>query len=234
MTESAEHVHNQEAIWDYYQNEGIASFDGAHSRLEYLARQLKPGATVLNIGVGNGLFEAEAQRRGLVIYSLDPSQAAIDALRARLNLGDRAQVGYSQQMPFPDAHFDAVVASEVLEHLDDATLTASLPEIKRVLKPGGSFLGTVPAREDLADQMVVCPCCAKRFHRWGHHQSFTVESLRNRLAAVFRIDTIREVYFSPWNTLNWKGRLICGLKSLLLAVGVHGSEEKIYFRATKS
>lgn len=225
---------NQDAIWDYYQNEGSQSFDGAAARLTFLARQLWSGSSVLNIGIGNGHLESAAHRAGLCVYSLDPSERAVQALRERLQMGERAQVGYSQNMPFADTQFDAVVASEVLEHLDDETLRQSLPEIRRVLKPGGCFLGTVPARERLAEQTVVCPCCRQRFHRWGHHQSFTVERMRELLGQWFQVEAAYEKYFVPWNALNWKGYLVCSLKLLLSRVGVHGSGQNIVFRARKS
>src|SRR4029077_19609519 len=45
-------------------------------------------------------------------------------------------------LPFPDATFDAVLLSEILEHVDrDAD---ALREVRRVLKPGGLALITVP------------------------------------------------------------------------------------------
>lgn len=224
---------DQEAIWDYHQNEGIASFDGAKSRLRFLVKEIAEAKDVLNIGIGSGYFEVEAQRNGMRVFSLDPSKRAVESLRERLQLGDRAQVGYSQQMPFADAHFDAVVASEVLEHLSDEDLAGTLREIARVLKPGGKFVGTVPAREQLAEQTIVCPCCSKQFHRWGHHQSFTIARMRATLADLFRVESLSEVYFAPWNILNLKGRMLCAIKVGLLTLGVHGSDEKILFRASK-
>jgi SAM-dependent methyltransferase len=224
---------DQDAIWDYYQNEGSDSFSGAQTRLKFLSRSFRPGQHVLNIGVGNGLLETEAQRLRATAYSVDPSERAILSLRERLHIGDRAQVGYSQKLPFSEAKFDVVVASEVLEHLDDQVLGQTLSEVQRVLKPGGAFVGTVPARERLADQTVICPDCRKRFHRWGHHQSFTVERMREMLARSFRVEQVYERYFAPWNQLNWKGRLVCSLKAVLSALGVHGSEENIVFKASK-
>src|SRR3546814_8619033 len=45
-------------------------------------------------------------------------------------------------LPFPDQSFEAVICSEVLEHVPDPRLV--LDEIARVLKPGGCLLLTVP------------------------------------------------------------------------------------------
>ncbi|HRF97201.1 MAG TPA: methyltransferase domain-containing protein, partial [Aggregatilineales bacterium] len=45
-------------------------------------------------------------------------------------------------LPYPDNTFDAVILSEVLEHLDDDV--AGLKEAYRVLKPGGVVVITVP------------------------------------------------------------------------------------------
>src|SRR5689334_3083972 len=106
---------NQDAIWEYFQNEAAESFAGSVSRLAYLANLIPSPAKVLNIGVGGGMFESQAIAKGLTVFSLDPSAKSIEGLRQRFGLGDRAQVGYSQQIPFFDDSFDAVVISEVLE-----------------------------------------------------------------------------------------------------------------------
>ena len=46
------------------------------------------------------------------------------------------------RLPFPDASFDRVIASEVLEHIPDDE--AAMAELARVLRPGGSMAVTVP------------------------------------------------------------------------------------------
>src|SRR5690349_13372121 len=162
----------QDVIWEHFQNEGAAAFGGADPRLEFLVRRLRPGERVLDVGVGSGVLERLATDKGVEIWGLDPSERSIDQLRDKLRMGERAQVGYGQEMPFPDNQFDAVVMTEVLEHLDEDTRTKTLCEVRRVLKPGGRLLGTVPARERLEDSEVVCPNCTHHFHRWGHHASF--------------------------------------------------------------
>ena len=51
-------------------------------------------------------------------------------------------VGDIAKIPVRDGSFDAVLCSEVLEHVDDPV--ASLSELKRVLKPGGTLILTAP------------------------------------------------------------------------------------------
>lgn len=224
---------SQDLIWDHFQNEGVASFDRADPRLQFLLRQLRPGERVLNIGVGSGALERLAVKRGIDIWALDPSERSMDALRRELSLGDHAQTGYSQNLPFPDDHFDAVVMSEVLEHLDEDVCTRSLREVRRVLRPSGRLLGTVPAREPLELSEVVCPDCGNRFHRWGHQTSFDVGSLRALLEADFRVSCVQERYFNEWEAVSWIRRL-GGLAKKFLSwrgLGPYGLARNIFFIA---
>lgn len=229
-------MQQQDAIWAHFQTAGTEVFAGAGPRLRRLLSlipQAKGRAAVLNIGVGDASFEALAQKRGLDVHCLDPGEAAIAAVRQRLDLGDKAQVGRAESIPFSSCRFDAVVASEVLEHLDDATLAAAVLEIRRVLAPGGLFLGTVPAREDLREQFTICPCCGHGFHRWGHRQSFSVARLAEVLGAAFPSVSVRSEVFVAWDRLNWAGRLASALKLALLRLGRHGSGETLLFAARK-
>ena len=49
---------------------------------------------------------------------------------------------FAEGLPFRSGSFDVVLATEVLEHVTDAEAAAE--EIRRVLRPGGSLLATVP------------------------------------------------------------------------------------------
>ena len=51
-------------------------------------------------------------------------------------------VGNALSLPFPDASFDKVLCSEVLEHIPD--YKQAVAEIDRILKPGGTFAVSVP------------------------------------------------------------------------------------------
>ena len=225
----------QDKIWEHFQNEGVDSFSQSQGRLEFLVRRLSPTTRVLNIGVGNGVLESLALEKNVDIWSLDPSERSIDRLRQSLGVGEQAQAGYSQAMPFADSHFDVVVMSEVLEHLDDAVLEATLDEIHRVLRAGGLFIGTVPARENLADSLIVCPDCGLQFHRWGHKSSFDIARLSTILATRFAVEKVSERFFTDWESVGW-GRKLQGLVKKFLSwrgIGTYGICRNIFFSARK-
>src|SRR5882672_3865730 len=223
----------QSRIWDYFHNEGADSFRGARPRLLYLAGLVAPGADVLDIGVGDGTFERIASARGLRIHVIDPDAKAIERARNELGLGDRAKIGTGTALPWPDGSFDAVVVSEVLEHLDDATLRGTLVEANRVLRPHGRLIGTVPADERLDEQRVVCPDCGRRFHRWGHEQSFSPQRLQSLLVEVLDGAEVRRRWFVAWDLLNWRGRLQAAARKSLAVAGVWGSGHNLVFSAQK-
>lgn len=226
---------NQDLIWNHFQNEGVEAFSGAAPRLEFLARRLKRGERALNIGVGSGELEGLAAKKGVDIWALDPSERAIEQLRERLALGERAQVGYGQEIPFPADTFDTVVMTEVLEHLESSVRDSTLVEVRRVLRPKGRLIGTVPARERLQESEVVCPNCDHHFHRWGHQESFDVESLKALLGRYFRPEKVQEHFFSEWDSVGWPRRMLGLVKKFLSyrGLGPYGVARNIYFMARK-
>ncbi|GIW86863.1 MAG: methyltransferase [Isosphaeraceae bacterium] len=96
--------------------------------------------TFLDVGCGTGATAQELARIGQVI-ALDSSPLALRASASR-GLSNLIR-GRAESIPLPDSHCDAVIATDVLEHLDDDR--AALAEFRRVLKPGGHALITVPA-----------------------------------------------------------------------------------------
>jgi SAM-dependent methyltransferase len=190
----------QSKIWAYYQNYLADSFEGAKPRLNYIAQRILSRARhigkfppeVLNIGVGNGYLEETLLAAGAHIHSLDPDSDAVVRLQAK---GIDAHQGFIQTMPFETEMFDAVIVSEVLEHLSDDIRTSGLSEIARVLRDDGVIYGTVPYREKLSENFAVCPRCGEVFHRWGHQVSFDLEDLGRELSSYFKVTVLRSTAF---------------------------------------
>jgi SAM-dependent methyltransferase len=225
----------QTKIWDHFQNndETVDAFVNARPRYEYIALQIASKKRVLNIGVGRGGLETILLTKGAVVSCLDPSEKSIASLRKQLALGDQAQVGYSQAIPFAEGQFDVVVMSEILEHLSDEVLCATLSEVSRVLAIGGRFIGTVPADENLSSSQVMCPHCGELFHRWGHIQAFSRSRLTQILEDKFNNVIVSRHYFGDARSLNWKGVIGLIVKKIMIRLGVKGGGDTYFFSALK-
>ncbi len=104
------------------------------------ALDLTPGARVLDVGSGPGLFAQEIAPlvgpRGAVC-GVDTSEAMLAMARARCaGLGQvEFRLADAAALPFAAGEFDACVCVQVLEFVEDAS--AALREMWRVLRPGG-------------------------------------------------------------------------------------------------
>ncbi|MFM2046039.1 MAG: hypothetical protein RL383_116 [Actinomycetota bacterium] len=114
---------------------------------------LRGGTMFLDAGAGFGRHAFEAARQGATVYALDWAQDEVAGTRATfgamIEAGEipastfgGALRGDARRLPFADGTFDAVVTSEVLEHIQDDVTAIS--ELHRVLKPGGTLGVTVP------------------------------------------------------------------------------------------
>jgi SAM-dependent methyltransferase len=95
---------------------------------------------LLDAGSGSGRTLDELSRYGEV-SAVEIEPRGVDAARAR-GYADVRQAPV-EAIPHPDASFDVVTCLDVIEHtLDDVR---SLRELRRVTRPGGALLVTVPA-----------------------------------------------------------------------------------------
>jgi len=96
---------------------------------------------VLDCGTGTGSFLsafADAAGGHPELHGIDVSPVMLD--KARETMTERGyeadlRLGMLTQLPYPDSHFDVVLAAHVVEHIADPQL--ALHEMHRVLKPGG-------------------------------------------------------------------------------------------------
>lgn len=104
------------------------------------ALELPPGIEILDAGCGSGRNMVELADFGEVT-GIELAEASVEAARAR-GVGEVVQ-GSVDDMPFDDDTFDLAVSLDVIEHLEDEY--TSFRELRRVIKPGGPLLVTVPA-----------------------------------------------------------------------------------------
>ncbi|MCL4370281.1 MAG: class I SAM-dependent methyltransferase [Chloroflexi bacterium] len=115
-----------------------AGESGVLSRLRPLVAGEATG-TVLEIGAGTGAnFPYYQQAEKIVAAEPDPFMLRRAAKRARsLGLDVEFHQAVAEALPFPDASFDTVVATLVFCTV--AGPARALAEVRRVLKPGGTF-----------------------------------------------------------------------------------------------
>ena len=121
---------------------------------------LRSGDLVLDLGCGFGRHAYEALRRGASVVACDLGVDELRQVRAVAGvMHDAGHVGPTdagvgtvvletangdaRRLPFADGAFDRVIASEVMEHIDDDD--TAMAELTRVLRPGGTIAVTVPS-----------------------------------------------------------------------------------------
>jgi SAM-dependent methyltransferase len=153
----------------------------------YLGKGSAEGRRILDVGCGTGTMLSYLADYGKA-QGVDIDEEAIGYCRER-GLTD-VRLGSAETLPFEDGSFDLVTALDVVEHLDDDL--AALREFRRVLRPGGTLLVTVPAHPFL----------------WGdqdevnlHKRRYLAPQLRERLASagfeVLRVTYINAFMFPP-------------------------------------
>ena len=165
--------------------------------------------TVVDLGCGNGAFVngllGQCSGRFGRVVGLDSSQEALRHVKAEAAQGSIAE------LPFEDESFDLVTCMETLEHLSQADFQRAVDEMQRVSRK--YILLTVPNRENLTRQLVMCPECRCCFNPYFHVRSFDESRLRELLARFrpLRIENVgpcsRE---RTYNTLAYGLRLMTG------------------------
>ncbi|HJV93664.1 MAG TPA: class I SAM-dependent methyltransferase [Azonexus sp.] len=221
----------QGKIWSYYQTQAPETFAGSGFRLNYLARRLRTGERVLNVGIGGGLFEREARQRGVDIHTLDPDWASLHS-HAPEGIS-RLVAGRLETLPFASNTFDAIVVSEVLEHLTPAVMRQALSEISRVLVPGGRIIGTVPCEENLLENTFACPHCGEVFHKVGHQQSFDAAGIVCALEEFFTAPRCWQRAFMAKPVAGWQERSIDLIRNALVLSGILTRDKQLVFSGRK-
>ena len=142
-------------------------------------------ATILELGCGPGtlwLKNADRIPSGWNVTLSDFSEGMLGDARANLRGCGHPftfQVFNIESIPFPDAHFDVVMANFMLYHVSD--VPRALAEVHRVLRPGGRFFSATVGLTHLQEvrEMV------RRFAEMTPRPDFLLEDGEAALARRF-------------------------------------------------
>ena len=149
-------------------------------RFEALVRLLQPrsGERLLDMGCGSGWLAERCRQAGARVWAADIALTGVAGARARFPQVPHYQVADVYHLPFAAGGFDAVLLSEVAEHLED--LDRAFAELARLLRPGGRLLVSVPYRETILEHL--CIHCNRLTPANAHLHSFD----EAKLAACLR------------------------------------------------
>ena len=144
-----------------------------------------PPASVLDAGCGWGVTLSALDAAGYATTGLDISRSAL----ASLETASRRLIEADLSVPVPDsarASFDAVLALDVIEHIDDDRAVVS--NLGTLVSPGGLLVVSVPARPDLFSD----------FDRvQGHRRRYTLPML-NDVFLSSGLSIVRTFWWGGW------------------------------------
>ncbi len=122
-----------------------------HQTLDVITGKLKrlgkfSGDRLLDVGCGDGAFTMILAEKFREVYGIDVQEVYLERFKEVVRDISKFSVSNmsASAMSFPDDYFDTIVTIETLEHVEK--LEEAAREIRRVLKPGGELLITVPNR----------------------------------------------------------------------------------------
>jgi ubiquinone/menaquinone biosynthesis C-methylase UbiE len=106
--------------------------------------QIQPGQCVMDLGCGTGTLAIMVKQAqpSAEVFGLDADSEMLKVAHAKKhkdNLDITFDVGFTNQLPYPDAYFDRVLSSIMIHHLKTPDKEKTAHEIYRVLKPGGQL-----------------------------------------------------------------------------------------------
>jgi len=156
-------------------------FAGRRALVErLLGRHARADQRVLDLGCGSGRSVEELGRRGFAVVGLDQRCEGLFLARGANRWLVQAEAA---RLPFRSGTFDGAVLLDVLEHVDDR---AVLAELRRLLKPEGWALLTVPALPWLYSYRDSAAGHRRRYTRRGLGAALTEARLELREARYYQ------------------------------------------------
>jgi SAM-dependent methyltransferase len=158
-------------------------------RRALLLGEARPGERVLDLGCGAGRFVADLRAAGADPVGVEVAQAALDRAAANAPGADLRRLADDGSVPLEHASVDLVWCSEVLEHVADTAYL--LLEARRVLRPGGRLLVTVPYHGRVKNVALALTRFDAHFDPQGQHLRFFTRGSLERTLDAAGFDAIR-------------------------------------------
>lgn len=158
--------------------------------IKLISSYVGSGSRILDVGVGTGRLLAnfpELDRFGVDI--------SLGYLRRLKGSNIEVCVGNVEDLPYTTAAFDAIVCTDVLEHVLD--LYAAVKELRRLLKSGGLLIIRVPYKENLA--LYVRKDYPYKFAHIRNFDEYSLEILFTRVLDLNLLETRFDVAMLPAN-----------------------------------
>jgi SAM-dependent methyltransferase len=162
-------------------------------RRALLLAEAGPGERVLDLGCGAGRFVAALRDAGAEPVGVELAEAALERARRVVPGADLRLLEPDGSLPLEHASVDLVWCSEVLEHVPDTAHV--LLEARRVLRPGGRLLVTVPYHGRVKAAAIALARFEAHFDPLGQHLRFYT---RSSLAATLQASGFEGVEVRAW------------------------------------
>jgi len=168
------------------------------------------GLRVLDLGAGTGKLTAVLARLGATVTAVEPDEAMLGELRRRYPDVPTLH-GSAETIPLPDASVDAVLCGQAMHWFD---MDRAVPEIARVLVPGGPLAGMWNADDDRVEWVDEMQAVA------GGAASPSL-TRRRAEAAHFGVHQFGTTFFGPVERGEFTHAQACTADSLVALIGTH-------------
>jgi SAM-dependent methyltransferase len=158
-------------------------------RRDLLLSEVRRGERVLDLGCGAGRFVAALRDAGADAVGVEIAEAALERARRNVPGADLRLLEPDGSIPLEHGSVDLVWCSEVLEHTADAAHL--LHEARRVLRPEGRLLVTVPYHGRVQAAAIALLRFDRHFDPQGQHLRFFTRSSLERMLDATGFEDVR-------------------------------------------
>ncbi len=165
----------------------------------------EPVSSLLDVGcnIGSWLQDCAGRYPGARLAGVEINEPSLEKARASLPTAELHHAG-AESLPFPDRTFQYVTCMEVLEHIPPDLRAAAFREMRRVLRPGGRLVLTVPhagwfAWMDSNNMRFRLPILYRRLVGRGHRDAnYAAAGRQVEWHHHFVVDELRQLAGEGW------------------------------------